>query len=83
MRSEGEGLFNKFDSFDTFATLLHFDNLFEILAPLSLSLQARNIDLLVVMSVVENASKKSQLLRNEAAQDMIAKAEKLGRECKV
>ena len=43
-RSEAEGLFNKFDSFDTLATLLLFDDLFEILAPLNLSLQARNID---------------------------------------
>ena len=72
-RSEAEGLFNKFDSFDTLATLLLFDDLFKILAPLNLSLQARSIDLLVAMSVVDNASKKLQLLRNSAAQDMIGK----------
>ena len=77
-----EGLFNKFDSFDTLATLLFFDDLFEILAPLNLSLQARSIDLLVAMSVVDNVSKKLQLLRNSAAQDMIGKAEKLARELK-
>ena len=66
-----EGLFNKFDPFDTLATLLFFDNLFEILAPLNLSLQARSIDLLVAMSVLDNVSKKLQLLRNPAARDMI------------
>ena len=79
-RSEAEGLFNKFDSFDTFATLLLFDDLFEILAPLNLSLQTKSIDLLVAMSVVDNTSKKLQLLRDSAAQDMIGKAEKLARE---
>ena len=35
------------------------------------------------MSVVDNASKKLQLLRNSAAQDMIGKAEKLARELKL
>ena len=78
-----EGLFNKFDSFDTLAKLLLFDDLFEILAPLILSPQARSIDLLVAMSVVDNASKKLQLLRNSAAQDTIGKAEKLARELKL
>ena len=48
-QSEAEGLFNKFDSFDTLATLLLFHDLFEILAPLNLSLQARSIDLLVAI----------------------------------
>ena len=82
-RSEAEGLFNKFDSLDTLATLLLFDDILEILAPLNLSLQARSIDLLVATSVVDNASKKLQLLRNSAAQDMIGKAEKLARELKL
>ncbi|XP_028412578.1 uncharacterized protein LOC114535472 [Dendronephthya gigantea] len=83
VRSEAEGLLNKFDSFDTLATLLLFDDLFEILAPLNLSLQTRSIDLLVAISIVDNASKKLQLLRDSAAQDMIAKAEKLARELKL
>ena len=82
-RSGAEGLFNKFDSFDTLAILLLFRDLFEILPPLNLSLQARSIDLLVAMSVVDNASKKLQLLRNSAAQNMIGKAEKLARELKL
>ena len=42
-----------------------------------------SIDLLVAMSVVDNASEKLQLLRNSAAQDMIGKAEKLARELKL
>jgi hypothetical protein len=83
VRSEARGLLNKFDSFDTLATLLLFDDLFEILAPLNLSLQTRSIDLLVATSIVDNASKKLQLFRNSAAQDMIAKAEKLARELKL
>lgn len=83
VRSEARGLLNKFDTFDTLATLLLFDDLFEILAPLNLSLQTRSIDLLVATSIVDNASKKLQLLRNSAAQDMIAKAEKLARELKL
>ncbi len=78
VRSEAEGLLNKFDSFDTLATLLLFDDVFEILAPLNLSLQTRSIDLLVAISIVE-----LQLLRNSAAQDIIAKAEKLARELKL
>ncbi len=55
VRSEAEGLLNKFD---TLPMLLLFDDLFEILAPLNLSLQTRSIDLLVAISIVDNASKK-------------------------
>ena len=78
VRSEAEGLLHRFNSFDTLATLL----LFEILAPLNLALQSRSIDLLVAISVVDSASDKLQLLRNSAAQDLIAKAEKLATELK-
>ena len=78
VRSEVEGLLHRFNSFDTLATLL----LFEILAPLNLALQSRSIDLLVAISVVDSASDKLQLLRNSAAQDLIAKAEKLATELK-
>jgi len=47
---------------------------------MSYNIKARTIDLLVAMSVVDNASKKLQLLRYSDAQDMIGKAEKLATE---
>ena len=66
VRSEAQGLLNKFDSFDTLVTLLLFDDLFEILAPLNLSLQTRNIDLLVAISLWKMQHCGDFFLRNRS-----------------